>query len=56
MKILFALNRSIQRLVMVINALASVVARHFKLTEVFNPLKSILNILSIKNKVNLVVI
>jgi hypothetical protein len=50
MKILLALNRIIQRL-----AMHSVVARHFKL-RVFSPVKSILNLPAIKNKVNLVVI
>jgi hypothetical protein len=56
MKILLALNRSTERLVMVINALDSVDARHLKPTEVFTPVKSILNLLAIKNKVNLVMI
>jgi hypothetical protein len=41
---------------MVINALDSVTARHFKLRDIFSPVKSILNLLAIKNKVKLVVI
>jgi hypothetical protein len=56
MKILLALNKIIQSLAMVMNTMDSVVARHFKLTEVFSPVKSILNLLAIKNKVNLIVI
>jgi hypothetical protein len=56
MKILPALNRSIQRLVRVVNAMHSVTARHFTLTEVFSPVKSTLNLLAIKNKVNFVMI